>query len=447
MTQHPQMRPLDRFTSAFLADGRKSGPNVWAEAGEAIETAHRTRLSVGWTPRSALEKMAAAILQNRFSAQRTLAIAGTAHALHDGYTDLIYVLLPIWQTEFALSYSMVALLRGLYSGAMAAFQLPVGRLVEKVDGRIILALGTAVAAVGYVLAGCSGGLFGLCAALALSGAGSSTQHPIASAAVSRAYGVGSRGPLGTYNFAGDLGKAAIPALTSLLLTFLPWRKSLWLLALLGLAVAIAVALLMPPIERSRASSVSQETKRPGRGGFPILFAIGVLDTGVRMGLLTFLPFLLKEKGASLPEVGLALALVFLGGAAGKFACGWLGARLGVLATVLVTEGGTAACILAALVLPLTPALILLPLLGLMLNGTSSVLYGTVPELTAPDGAERAFALFYTGTIGSGALSPILYGFLGDRLGADWAVAATAIVALTIFPLAFALQRHMARAVR
>ena len=382
------------------------------------------------------------VRSSRLNARRTLAVAGTAHALHDGYTDLIYVLLPIWQSEFALSYSMVALLRGLYAGAMASFQLPMGRLAEKTDGRLILALGTVIAAVGYVLAGYSGGLFGLCVALALSGAGSSTQHPIASAAVSRAYGAGARGPLGSYNFAGDLGKAAIPALTSLLLTVLPWRKSLWLIALLGLAVAIAVALLMPPIERFRTGRVRERTSGQGLGGFPILFAIGVLDTGVRMGLLTFLPFLLKEKGASLPMVGLALALVFLGGAAGKFACGWLGARLSVLWTVLATEGGTAACILATLFLPLTPALLLLPLLGVMLNGTSSVLYGTVPELTAPDRTERAFALFYTGTIGSGAISPILYGVLGDMVGADWAIAATAFVALTIFPLAFALARRL-----
>jgi hypothetical protein len=28
-------------------------------------------------------------------AQRTLALAGLAHALHDGYTDGIYVLLPV----------------------------------------------------------------------------------------------------------------------------------------------------------------------------------------------------------------------------------------------------------------------------------------------------------------------------------------------------------------
>ena len=42
----------------------------------------------------------------------------------------------------------------------------------------------------------------------------------------------------------------------------------------------------------------------------------------------FLPFLLEAKGTSLPEIGFALALVFIGGAAGKFACGSLGARLG-----------------------------------------------------------------------------------------------------------------------
>jgi len=81
--------------------------------------------------------------------------------------------------------------------------------------------------------------------------------------------------------------------------------------------------------------------------------------------------------------GSALATVFLGRAAGKFVCGWLGARVGVLLTVLPTEGGTAACIVGVLVLPLVPLFVLLPLLGVMLNGISSVLYGTVPDLAPP----------------------------------------------------------------
>ena len=138
-----------------------------------------------------------------------------------------------------------------------------------------------------------------------------------------------------------------------------------------------------------------------------------------------------------------MALVFIGGALGKFVCGWLGGKIGVLPTVLATEGGTAACIAGVLLLPLAPALALLPVLGVMLNGTSSVLYGTVPELAPAGRVERAFAVFYTGTIGSGALSPVLYGLLGDWVGAQWATAATALAALSTFPLAFALAPHLA----
>jgi MFS family permease len=200
---------------------------------------------------------------------------------------------------------------------------------------------------------------------------------------------------------------------------------------------------MPSIRRAAQGRAADERAGGGRGGFGLLLAIGILDTGVRMGLLTFLPFLLKAKGAPLPTVGLALALVFIGGAAGKFTCGWLGGRVGVLWTVMLTEGGTAACIFAVLALPLAPTLMLLPVLGVMLNGTSSVLYGTVPELALAHRAERAFALFYTGTIGSGALSPVLYGALGDSVGLTWATIATAGIALATIPLAVILAPRLA----
>ncbi|WP_407149726.1 MFS transporter [Bradyrhizobium sp. ORS 86] len=382
---------------------------------------------------------------DRARATRTLTVTGLNHALHDGYTDVIYVLLPVWQTEFALSYGLLALLRGLYAGAMAGLQIPVGRIAERVDGKIILIAGTALSALGYLFAGFSGGIVGLGLALALSGAGSSTQHPIASAAVSRAYGKAARGPLGIYNFTGDLGKAAIPALTSILLVIMTWRHTLLLLALAGLLVAACIVVWMPAVGRGAAGKTVAASHREGAGGggFPWLLAIGILDTAVRMGFLTFLPFLLRDKGASLPTNGFALALVFIGGAAGKFTCGWLGERVGTLRTVLITEGGTAALIVAVLALPLVPAIVLLPLLGVMLNGTSSVLYGTVPELTPPHRTERAFAVFYTGTIGSGAVAPVLYGVLGDALGPSLATAATAVTALAICPLAIVLARHLA----
>jgi FSR family fosmidomycin resistance protein-like MFS transporter len=377
------------------------------------------------------------------SRTRTLWTACVAHALHDGYTDMIYLLLPIWQAEFGLGYGVLALLRALAAATMAALQIPAGRVAERVGGRVTLALGTALAAIGYGLAGSSAGLRELCVALIAVGCGLSTQHPIASAAVSRAFGQRARGPLGTYNFAGDVGKAAIPGGASLLLALMPWHAMLWIMSALGGIVAAGVAVFLPALP-ARAAPVTHGDHRPvrARGGFALLFTIGVLDTGVRMGFLTFLPFLLKAQGASLSLIGAALTLVFVGGAAGKFACGWLGARFGVLATVLLTEAGTAAAILAILILPLAPTLMVLLVLGVMLNGTSSVLYGTVPELVGSDRIERAFAIFYTGTIGAGAVAPILYGVLGDATGARWATVATALTAIAILPLAALLASHL-----
>lgn len=379
----------------------------------------------------------------RVSRARTLWTACAAHALHDGYTDLIYLLLPIWQAEFAIGYGALAFLRALAAASMAGLQVPMGRVAELIGGRTTLALGTALAAIGYVIAGTSTELIGLCVALVVVGCGLSTQHPIASAAVSRAYQGDARGPLGTYNFAGDIGKAAIPSGASLLLALMTWHHMLWALAALGLIVAVGVAIFLPanlrPVHRS--ARPEQRASSAG-GGFALLLAIGILDSSVRMGFLTFLPFLLKEQGASLSTIGQALALVFIGGAAGKFACGWLGARFGVLATVLLTEAGTAAAISAVLVLPLAPTLVLLPILGVMLNGTSSVLYGTVPELASAGRTEQAFAIFYTGTIGAGATAPILFGILGDQIGAHGALLATAVTAAVILPLAIALVKRI-----
>src|SRR4051794_23970756 len=84
--------------------------------------------------------------------RRAMGVACGAHALHDGYTDLIYVMLPIWQAEFALSYAAIGALRGVFAGTMAGFQIPSGLLSERFGTPLVLAAGTALAGLGYCLA-------------------------------------------------------------------------------------------------------------------------------------------------------------------------------------------------------------------------------------------------------------------------------------------------------
>ncbi len=75
----------------------------------------------------------------------------------------------------------------------------------------------------------------------------------------------------------------------------------------------------------------------------------------------------------------------------------------------------------------------------MLNGTSSVLYGTVPELAPKGNTGRAFALFYTGVIGSGALAPIAYGTIADHSSQMMGILSSACTAVVIVPLVLSLR--------
>ena len=155
-----------------------------------------------------------------------------------------------------------ALLRGVFVGAMASLQIPAGLLSERLGAAVVLALGTALAGLGYCLAGASTGFAMLLGALVIGGLGASTQHPIASALVARAFaGPRSLKALGTYNFSGDLGKMTVPAALSLMLLAMPWRPALAILGGLGF-VAGGGDLSVHAALRSRRCGARPMTRRP-----------------------------------------------------------------------------------------------------------------------------------------------------------------------------------------
>jgi MFS transporter, FSR family, fosmidomycin resistance protein len=378
--------------------------------------------------------------------RRTLAVACAGHVLHDGYTDLIWVALPIWQAEFALSYTAVGTLRTIYSGTMASLQIPAARVAERLGGGTVLALGTALCGLCYALAGVGYGFWWLVAVLFLGGLGAATQHPIGSAMVTRTFtGARALSAFGTYNFAGDVGKVLLPALAAALLLLMPWRPAYALLGLLGILAAVPIFLLAPRLMPEQAPSqegdaeVSAEmgTVR-SRLGYRILIAFGVAESVIRGALFVLLPFLLIAKGAAVGTAGVALTLVFLGGAFGKLACAWVARRLGTVATIVLAQALTAAGIFAVLALPLAAALALLPVVGVALNGVTTVIYGSVPSYAPPERRTHALSVFYTVTIGSGALAPPLSGLLGDLVGIPTAVITIALLTLATIPLAFGL---------
>ncbi len=209
----------------------------------------------------------------------------------------------------------------------------------------------------------------------------------------------------------------------------------------GILIVLTRLAFSSPGEKSRSAAAAAGFGwgiRDARG-FTVLSAIHSIDSSARTSFLTYLPFLLLAKGGTVETVGLALGLTFTGGAVGKFLCGAVAERLGIIRTVILTEAATGLGILALLALPLRPALALLPILGVALNGTSSVLYGRVSDLVTPERRSRAYGLFYTLGIGSGALAPAAYGLASDWIGVPTTLAVIGFLVFVTIPLATYLR--------
>lgn len=376
-----------------------------------------------------------------------LGAASGIHFLHDGFSEILYVFLPLWAREFGLTFTQVGLIRSAYTGGMSAFQIPAGFLAERWGERRLLAAGTAVTAVGFIAAGWAGSFVPLLILLLAAGLGSGVQHPLSSSLVSKAYETGNRRTaLGTYNFSGDVGKAGVAAAIGLLAGFIGWRAAGATYGLLGIAAAVAIVPLLSRLGagdrdvRSAAGgpAASGWGIRDGRG-FSALCAIGMIDNATRTGFLTFMPFILIGKGLGVGGVGLAFALVFIGGATGKFVCGLLADRVGVIRTVVLTEISTTALVLTVVAAPLPLAMGVLVPLGVALNGTSSVLYGTVADLVSSQRRSRAYALYYSLTIGASALAPTVWGFVSDGVGVPPTLTLIGLIVLLTVPLCLVLR--------
>ena len=381
--------------------------------------------------------------------KKTLATCCTAHVLHDGFSDVTYVLLPLLAQTFGLSLSQVGMIRSAHRVAMAAFQLPAGLIAERFGERNLLALGTFIAGCAFLALGYVSGFWAILIALFFAGMGSAVQHPLSSTIISHAFpGDGRRGALGTYNFFGDVGKFAFGGIVSMMLMFgVSWQAPVVGFGVAGIVAAVLIFATVTNTHSAKAVDAAASQAVPkSRGwgirnpqGFTALCLIEILDSSTRTGFLTFVAFVLIDKG--LPEgwAVLSVPLILVGGMAGKLACGFLAERLGIVRMVLITEIATGCGILATLALPGYASFFLLPLIGVALNGTSSVLYATIGDFVEQDRLARAFAAFYT--LGSlcGIAAPLGYGLIGDLYSVETSLAVIGIAVFLTVPLAMFLR--------
>ncbi|MFT7531988.1 MAG: FSR family fosmidomycin resistance protein-like MFS transporter [Gammaproteobacteria bacterium] len=379
---------------------------------------------------------------------KSLVVGCGAHFVQDGLVALQYVLLPLIAQSLSLNYAQVGVLRAIGHTAMTVMEIPAGMMADRLNVAILLGMGLLGASLGYYGISLSVDFVTVAVFFLLAGLGAAFQHSLASAMIVHAYAGGSRRwALGLYNSFGDAGKLTFTGLFSVGIGIgLAWTSAVQLLAIFSAVFGGCVIFwLRTASHRGVAEKTSNEgialTNRWGilnPRRFAILGTVVFLDSLIQAVFLTFIAFYLLERGVPEAVAGLGVVLVLVGGMLGKFFCGATAARFGDRNTFIIIQILTVLGILILDWVPLSAVLFLLPFVGLVIQGSSTVTYGATADLIHKDRQSRGYALIYTLASGSSVAGPFLFGLYADASGLSQAFKLLALIAVLTVPLAVVL---------
>jgi len=360
-----------------------------------------------------------------------------AHLVQDGLVALQYVLLPILAQVFGLNYSQVGFLRAVSNSAMTLLEIPAGVLAERFSEMRLLIFGLLCAGLGYLWVAHAANFYLILLGFLIAGSGAAFQHSLASALISKSFDdAGRRRALGIYNAFGDVGKLAFTGVFSLAIGV----GVAWNLVVTGLCVVtLSFALLMLFLLRRQAPAPAVDTtsqriastdgkwgiKHPRR--FSWLCLTVFLDTLAQSVFLTFIAFLLLEKGSGDALSSLAVVLALSGGMVGKLVSGYLAVHYGDRNAFRILQLVTISGLILLAILPALPILILLPLIGVAVQGSTTVTYGALADFIRRDRQSRGYAIIYTLSSLSAVVGPVVFGGLADLYGVELSLVILAVL--------------------
>jgi FSR family fosmidomycin resistance protein-like MFS transporter len=368
---------------------------------------------------------------------RVLIASCGAHLIQDGLGALQYVLLPILAQAFGLNYTQVGFLRAVSNSATTLLEIPAGVLAERFGEIRLLIFGLLCAAVGYLGVAFAVDFYLIVVGFLIAGGGAAFQHSLASALISKSFDdAGRRRSLGLYNAFGDLGKLAFTGIFSLAIGVgIAWNLIITSLCLITLSFAVLLVILSRRQSPQSSARVGSDDGAGANGKWgikhPRRFS-GVcitvfLDTLAQSVFLTFIAFLLLEKGASEALASFAVVLALSGGMVGKFVCGYLAVRYGDRNAFRILQSLTLSGLILLVLLPVLPILILLPLIGIAIQGSTTVTYGALADFIHRDRQSRGYAIIYTLSSLSAVVGPVVFGGLADLYGVDLSLLMLAVL--------------------
>jgi FSR family fosmidomycin resistance protein-like MFS transporter len=393
------------------------------------------------------------------AAGRDLTLVSAAHAVIHALSVLMPLVYPIIQVEYHLSYTQIGLIVAVPNAIGGLIQIVFGLLSRFILRKVMLGVGNILVGVSTFFTGTIIDFWSLMIWSMLSRIAGAPQHPVGSSYLTDRYGRKRHGYALAWHVAGgNIGTLAVPLIAGPLLGMWGWRPVLYLAALPGILVGIAILILVDEhglLDRRIVRTPKHERPgeaRPNRmGAFKALFEplrnrtlaiimlVSIIAAGGRgLGnITTYVPLYLQNiLHLNSGIISVFFTILLIGSVLGPLLGGRLSDLVGRRSILLIFYGSSALTTLLFLALaapgmPLWLIPLSLLLMGFAVYAESPLLQAYLADTASPELRDTAFGLYFSLAFGVGSIWSAILGWMIDHYGfgaAFWTMALSYLVA-------------------
>ncbi|GAC1565508.1 MAG: MFS transporter [Ktedonobacteraceae bacterium] len=376
------------------------------------------------------------------AARRDLTLVSAAHAVIHALSVLMPLIYPIIQREYHLSYTQIGLIVAIPNLVGGLIQIVFGLLSRYILRKVMLGVGNILVGVSTFFTGTIVGFWSLMTWSMMSRIASSPQHPVGSSYLTDRYGRKRHGYALAWHVAGgNIGTLAVPLIAGPLLGVWGWRPLLYVAALPGILIGIAILILVDEhglldrrltgsrhktsIQAVHPQNALKAMFQPLRNRtLTIIIIVSIIAAGGRgLGnVTTYVPLYLQNiLHLNTGVISIFFTLLLIGSVFGPLLGGRLSDLMGRKLILLIFYASSALTTLLFLVLaaPGMPFWLLpvsLLLMGFAVYAESPLLQAYLADSAPPEMRDTAFGLYFSLAFGVGSLWSAILGLMIDHFG-------------------------------
>ena len=404
-----------------------------------------THTTLAETDSDAREEQLAAIP----AARRDLTLVSAAHAVIHAMSVLMPLIYPLIQVEYHLSYTQIGLIVAIPNAVGGFLQIIFGLLGRYVLRKVMLGVGNILVGISTFFTGTITGFWSLMLWSMLSRIAGAPQHPVGSSYLTDRYGRKRHGYALAWHVAGgNIGTLAVPLIAGPLLGLWGWRPLLYIAALPGIIIGIAILIIVDERDlldrrvitkavRSTTAHISNAaTRSTWQDGLKAMFAplrnrtlaiimlVSIIAAGGRgLGnVTTYVPLYLQNiRHLNSATISVLFTLLLIGSVLGPLIGGRLSDSAGRRRLLFVFYGASALTtvlfiLVAAPGLPFVLIPLSLLLMGFAVYAESPLLQAYLADSSTPAMRDAAFGLYFALAFGVGSIWSGILGWMIDHFG-------------------------------